>query len=91
MDNLEAVLMRLAQAPVPAGLDMIEAGVFARIAARPAASASIRVGVMTIAAALVMGIVGARIPAGQTGLVSPLSPLAAVSPLAPSTLLVSAP
>ena len=91
MDDLDAVLMKLAQAPVPASLDMIEARVFARIAARPAARVGMGIGAMTIAAALAIGIFGARIPTKETGAVSPLSPLGPVSPLAPSTLLAGAP
>jgi hypothetical protein len=62
MDDLDAVLMRLAQAPVPASLDRIEARVLARIAARPAVRVGMGVGAMTIAAALVMGMVGAGLP-----------------------------
>ena len=57
--DLDAVLMRLAQAPVPASLDGMEDRVLARVAARPAARAGLGVGAMTIAAALVMGIFGA--------------------------------
>ena len=91
MDDLDAVLMRLAHAPVPARLDMIEARVLARIAARPAARVGTGVGAMTIAAAVIIGIFGAGIPVEQVGAVSPLSPLGPVSPLAPSTLLAGEP
>ncbi|WP_296743177.1 hypothetical protein [Mesorhizobium sp.] len=90
MDNLDAVLMRLAQAPAPASLDGIEARVLARISARPAVRVGMGVGAMTIAAALVMGVVGAGVPAKQASAAS-LSPLGPVSPLAPSTLLLGAP
>lgn len=89
MDDLDAVLMRLAHAPVPASLDGIEARVLARIAARPAVRVGMGVGAMTIAAALVMGMVGAGVPAKQASAAS-LSPLGPVSPLAPSTLLLGA-
>lgn len=91
MDDLDAVLMRLAHAPVPTSLDGIEARVLARIGARPAVRAGMGVGAVTIAAALVMGVLGAGFPAKEAGAVSPLSPLGPVSPLAPSTLLVGAP
>lgn len=91
MDDLDAVLMRLAQAPVPASLDGIEARVLARIAARPAVRVGMGVGAMTIAAALVMGMVGAGVPVKEASAASSLSPLGSVSPLAPSTLLVGAP
>ena len=90
MDNLDAVLMRLAQSPVPASLDGIEARVLARIAARPAVRVGMGVGTMTIAVALIMGMVGAGVPANQASATS-LSPFGPVSPLAPSTLLLGAP
>ncbi|MBI0476949.1 hypothetical protein D9601_16470 [Sphingomonas sp. MA1305] len=91
MDDLDAVLTRLARAPVPASLDGIEARVLARIAARPAARAGMGLGAMTIAVALGMGILGAGVPAKEASAASTLSPLGPVSPLAPSTLLVGAP
>lgn len=90
MDDLDAVLMKLARAPAPASLDEIEDRVLARIAIRPGARVGMGVGAMTIAVALVMGIVGAGVPAKEAGATS-LSPLGPVSPLAPSTLLVGAP
>ena len=90
MDNLDAVLMRLAQAPVPASLDGIEARVLARIAARPAVRVGMGVGTVTIAVALIMGMVGAGVPANQASATS-LSPLGPVYPLAPSTLLLGTP
>ncbi len=91
MDNLDAILTRLAEAPVPASLDMIQARVLARIAAQPAATSGTGMAAITIAAALVMGILGARVPGRATGTALPLSPLAPVSPLAPSTLLAGEP
>jgi len=91
MNNLDAVLMRLAHAPVPESLDGIEARVLARISAGPAARVGIGVGAMTIAAALVMGIFGAGVPAQEARAASLLFPLGPVSPLAPSTLLVGTP
>lgn len=90
MDELDAVLMRLAQAPVPSGLEGIEAQVMARIASQPAVRVGAGIGAMTIAAALIMGMVGAGMPAKQASAAS-LSPLGPVSPLAPSTLLLGAP
>ena len=90
MDDLDAVLTRLAHAPVPASLDGIEARVLARIAVRPAVLVGMGVGAMTIAVALVMGVVGAGVPAKEASAAS-LSPLGPVSPLAPSTLLLGAP
>lgn len=91
MDDLDAVLIRLAQAPVPASLAGIEGRVLARIAAPPAVRVGMGVGAMAIGAALVMGIVGAGVPAKGASAASFLSPLGPASPLAPSTLLVGAP
>lgn len=91
MHDLDAMLMRLAQAPVPAHLDGIEARVLARIAARPAVRVGMGAGAMTIAAALVIGVIGAGVPAREARAAYTLSPLSPVSPLAPSALLLGAP
>jgi hypothetical protein len=91
MNDLDEMLTKLAMAPVPDDLDGMEAKVLARIAARPLARIGMGVGAMTIATALVMGIVGAGVPTRQASAMSPLSPLGPVSPLAPSTLLLGAP
>ncbi len=91
MDDLDAVLAKMAHAPVPASLDGMEARVLARIAARPAARAGAGIGAVTIAIALVMGVFGAGFPAREAGAVSALSPLGPMSPLAPSILLAGAP
>jgi len=88
MNDLDAVLMRLAHAPVPTGLDGIEARVLARIGARPAVRTGMGISVVTIAAALVMGVLGAGFPAKKAGAVSQFALLGPASPLAPSTLLV---
>lgn len=90
MDDLDAMLTRLARVPVPTSLDGMEARVFARIAARPAARIGMGIGAAAIAVALGMGVVGAGVPARETGM-SPLSPLGPVSILAPSTLLAGEP
>lgn len=91
MDDLDAALMRLANAPVPTSLDGLESMVLGRIAAQPVARAGIGLGAMSIAVALVMGVLGAGLPAREASAISPLSPLGPVSPLAPSTLLAGAP
>ena len=91
MDDLDAVLTKMAHAPVSASFDAMEARVLARIAARPATRAGLGIGAMTIAAALVIGVVSAGFPAREAGAVSALSPLGPMSSLAPSTLLVGAP
>lgn len=91
MDDLDKALARLAGEPVPAELDGIEAGVLARISARPAAQrAGIGIGIMTTIAALLIGMAGAGVPATATSAAS-LSPLGGSSPLAPSTLLIGEP
>jgi hypothetical protein len=91
MNDLDEMLTKLAMAPVPDDLDGMEAKVLARIAARPLARIGMGVGAMTIATALVMGIVGAGVPTRQASAMSPLSPLGPMSPLSPSTLLLGAP
>jgi len=91
MNDLDAMLSKLAMAPVPASLDGMEARVLARIAAQPMARSGMGVGAMTIAVALVMGVLGAGVPVKDASAMSPLFPLGPVSPLAPSTLLVGEP
>lgn len=91
MNDLDALLSKLAMAPEPAGLDGMEARVLARIAAQPMARVGMGVGVMTVAVALVMGVLGAGVPVRQAGAMSPLFPFGPASPLAPSTLLVGEP
>lgn len=91
MNDLDAMLGRLAEGPLPANLDGFEARVFARIAAQPAVRVGAGFGGMTIAAALVMGVVGAGLPAKRASAVAPLSPLGPVPALAPSTLLIGEP
>lgn len=91
MDDLDAILIRLAQAPMPSSVDAIEARVLARIAARPVATASMGIGAITVSVALVFGIVGAGIPAREARAMTRLSPLGPTSPLAPSSLLVGTP
>lgn len=89
MDEIDAALSRLAQAPVPPALDGLEARVFARISAAPPSRTGLGVGVIAVAA-LAIGMAGAGIPAAA-GTAAPLSPLGPGSPLAPSTLLASTP
>lgn len=86
MNDLDSLLARLAQTPPHPSLELMEARVLARIAARPVARTSLGISAMTIAVALVMGILGAGVPAKQASVVS-LVPLEPGFPLAPSTLL----
>lgn len=91
MDDLDAMLNRLAHAPLPPALDMIECQVLAKIASRPAARTAFGVGALSVALALAMGIFaggGSLTPANRASSLSPLSP---DSPLAPSTLLAGEP
>ena len=87
MDELDTVLMRLAAAPAPAGLDALNEGVFARLAVSPAFSVRRGVGTATVAAALVIGIAGAIVPSRDADATS-LTPLASMSPLSPAALLL---
>ena len=91
MKDLDETLMRIAGARAPARLDETEARVLARITAPPAARAGMGIGAMMIAAALVLGVYGARVPARPARFAPLLSPLGPVTPLAPSTLLVADP
>lgn len=88
MDDLDRVLMKLAGAPAPAGLDDIGARVMARIGTRPIMrEAGLGIGTV-IVAALVIGVAGAGLtPTASAG--ASLAPLGDVSPLAPSTLLAT--
>ena len=87
MDKLDTVLMQLASTPAPAGLDAIDDGVFASLAASPAYGVRRGVGAATIGAALVIGIAGATLPPGDAQATS-LTPLASMSPLSPAALLL---
>lgn len=87
MDDVDNLLSRLAQAPLPMSLDGIEASVFDKIASATAARARQRVGAMAISGALAIGMIGAFVPAQGSGAGSQMTSLGANSPLAPSTLL----
>lgn len=91
MDDLDAVLTRMAHAPVPASLDGMEARVLERIGAQPfvARRAGLGIGVMTVVA-LGIGMAGAELPATASSAAS-LAPLGGASPLAPSALLIGEP
>ena len=86
MDKLDTLLMQLASTPAPAGLDAIEGGVFAGLAASPSYAVRRGVGAATLAAALFIGIAGATLPSGDARAAS-LTPLASMSPLSPAALL----
>lgn len=86
MDDLDRTLARLAEAPAPPALDVVEARVLARIGAPPSA----RTGALGLAAVtlagLAIGLVGADFPAAASPAPS-FSPLGGSMALAPSTLL----
>ena len=84
---LDTLLMKLASTPAPAGLDVIDGGVFAGLAASPVYGVRRGVGAATIAAALFIGIAGATLPPGDAQATS-LTPLASMSPLSPAALLL---
>ena len=90
MDDLDAALTRLAREPTPLFNDM-QARVFARVAARPAAGPGMRIELLAIGAALAMGVAGAGFTAYPAQAEASLAPLGGHTPLAPSTLLIGAP
>ena len=86
MIDLDKALIRLGQIPLPAGLTQIDDGVFARVASAGAERARRGLGIVTISAALMMGIVSVAMPPRQAAL-SSLAPLGLISPLSPVVLL----
>ncbi len=86
MNDLDTVLIRLGQAPLPAGLAVIDERVFARVASGAINRTRRRVGIATISAALIMGVAGAVTPLREAEATS-LTPLGPMSPLSPATLL----
>ena len=91
MDDLDALLARLAHAPLPPALDYLEVRVLARIAAQPSARSGFGFGAIAIGAAMILGVAGAGVPVTPVFAVASLAPLGLSSPLAPSTLLMGAP
>jgi hypothetical protein len=59
MEDLDALLGRLARAPAPASLDGLEAQVLARIAMPTVVRVGIGMSALAVAAALVIGIIAA--------------------------------
>ena len=87
MNNLDAILTRLAGTPVPSSLDGIDQSVFEGIEMRVAQRQRRRVGVVSISGALLVGIVSAAVPAREEAAASSMAPLALVSPLSPAAIL----
>ncbi len=91
MDDLDRALARLADAPVPVALDGIETRVLARIGAQSTARyAGAGFGAVAVVA-LMIGMVGAELPATASPAAASLTPLGGTSALAPSTLLTGEP
>ncbi|QNA86651.1 hypothetical protein G4G27_23730 [Sphingomonas sp. So64.6b] len=88
MNDIDAMLARLRDAPAHPGLAMIDAAVFDELAARAAPPPPLGARAFSVAAvmALAVGIAGAALP-GAPANVTPISPFGAPSALAPSTLL----
>jgi hypothetical protein len=91
MDDIDHMLARLAHAPSPPALDDLGARVLHRLMAQPTLRSGLGVGVLTIMAALAMGLAGAEFPVASPASTAPLSLFGASSPLAPSTLLAGEP
>ncbi|WP_454886322.1 hypothetical protein [Sphingomonas oryzagri] len=87
-DDLDDMLARLARSSTHPGLDALDRAVFARIdAARVARRAGGMLALASAAAALLMGVAGATLPAAAAQAAPSLSPFGPADPLAPSTLL----
>lgn len=91
MDDIDGLLARLAQAPLPAALDGLELRVLDRLTASPASRIGAGIGAFAIVGALAMGMAGAGLPTASAAARSPLLPFGTSSPLAPSTLLAGTP
>ena len=83
MNDLDKVLVRLGQVPLPVGLARIDEGVFARAAAAGAYRARRGLGIASISAALLIGIASAAMPPREAAVTS----LSLISPLSPAALL----
>lgn len=88
MNQLDTLLARLAEAPVPDRLAFTEHAVLARISSLSATRARTNFGATTIGFALAIGVIGATVPTEEASASRTLSPLGPISSLAPSVLLV---
>lgn len=87
MNDLDTILMRLARTPVPEDLAAIDQRVFQGVATRRERRVRQKIGAMSISAALLIGVVSAAVPYGETATSSSLPPLGTISPLSPASLL----
>lgn len=86
MTDLDTILMRLATAPLPTALDSIDERVFSGVVAVRSRRLARGIGLVTIGAALAMGVASSAMPAREVGAQS-LAPLSSVPPLSPAALL----
>ena len=90
MDDLDRAFQQLRTLPVPTRLAALEGDVMMRIKAERSASALTTGPVLSVAAALAIGIgMGAAIVPGASAEAAQSSPFAAGANLAPSTLLAN--
>ena len=87
MNDLDAILTRLAGMPVPAALDGIDQSVFDGVGRRVAQRQRRKVGVVSISGALMVGVLSAAVPSREAAAASSMAPLALVSPLSPAAIL----
>lgn len=87
MNDLDTILMRLARTPVPDALAAIDRRVFRGVAARREQRVRRKIGLMSISAALLIGVVSTAMPYGEAPTSSSLAPLGTISPLSPASLL----
>ena len=89
MNDLDGILVRLADRPFPPNLATIDDGVLARIGKDGMQRSRRGIGIATLSIALLMGIAGAVMPARDAAAAS-LAPLGPMSPLSPAALLGTA-
>jgi hypothetical protein len=87
MNDLDAILTRLAGMPVPSALDGIEQGVFEGVEMRVAQRQRRKLGVVSVSGALLVGVLSAAVPSREAAAASSMAPLALVSPLSPAAIL----
>lgn len=89
--NLDEMLTRLGEAPLPARLSMVDEAVFAALAIRqpPPAGGSLRAFGLAAVIALAFGIVSTGFPGTAASAAPSVTPFGAPPALAPSSLLAS--
>ena len=87
MNELDTILMRLADTPLPAALAAIDQGVFQGVAAQRELRVRRKVGAMSISAALLIGVLSTAVRSGAPADSLSLDPLGTVSTLSPASIL----